>query len=220
MVDRSAVIQLFAPLLPSGVALEATSLDAAVPPLFPEELPAVARAVEKRRREFAFGRACARGALAQLGIPAAAIPRSADGPPIWPPGIIGSITHGAGGAAAAVAPSSAFRGLGIDLESLASARDADVLSTVATPAELARYADSLGPLLLGPLLFSAKESVYKCLFPIGRRFLDFTEVELELAPEIGSFTVRHAAGYDIRDMWGRFAIDASCVATAVVAAVS
>lgn len=215
MAGRSGVTELLAPLLPPGVAFAAMSLDDAEPALFADELPAVARAVDKRRREFAFGRACARRALAQLGIPAAAIPRSADGPPLWPPGIAGSITHAAGAAAAAVAPSSALRSLGIDLESLAAAHDADVLATVATPPELARHA-VLGS-LLGPLLFSAKESVYKCLFPLDRRFLEFADVELELAPDTGSFTVLRAAGCDIRGMHGRFAIDDSLIATAVVA---
>lgn len=214
-------MQLLASLLPPEIALEAMSLDAlpladAESALYPDELPAIARAVEKRRREFAFGRACARAALARLGIPALALPRSAGGPPAWPPGIIGSITHGAGIAAAAVAPATACRSLGIDLESLAAAREADVLATVATPAELSRYADSLGS-LLGPLLFSAKESVYKCLYPLERRFLDFTDVELALAPDTASFTVVRATGCDVRGLGGRYAIDASIVATAVIA---
>jgi 4'-phosphopantetheinyl transferase EntD len=43
--------------------------------LFAEEATLVARATEKRRREFTTGRECARGALAALGIAAAPILR-------------------------------------------------------------------------------------------------------------------------------------------------
>ena len=55
-------------ILPAGVVAE-TGEDEEVAALFPEEEKPVARAVEKRRRRFAGGRACARRALATLGFP-------------------------------------------------------------------------------------------------------------------------------------------------------
>jgi 4'-phosphopantetheinyl transferase EntD len=73
--------------------------------LFPEEEAMVARAVGKRRREFSTARACARDALVELGEPPQAIPTGPKGEPLWPPGVVGSITHCDGYRACAVAHS-------------------------------------------------------------------------------------------------------------------
>jgi 4'-phosphopantetheinyl transferase EntD len=91
--------------------------------------------------------------------------------------------------------------LGIDLESLAhTARVPDLLATVAIASERAHPA---------ALVFSAKESVYKCLY--AGRFLDFHDVELAIEP--GTFTVIRAAGYDASAVRGRWAIEGDHVAT-------
>src|SRR4051812_2128234 len=82
-----------ADLLPAGVASYEVQ-DATVPePLFSEELEVVSRAVAKRKREFALGRMCAHRALSALGVPACGLPMAADRSPVWPSGIVGSITH-------------------------------------------------------------------------------------------------------------------------------
>ena len=60
--------------------------------LFPDEQAAVSRAVEKRRAEFAAGRSLARIALTEIGHAPCAIAQ-ADRAPVWPLGIVGSITH-------------------------------------------------------------------------------------------------------------------------------
>ena len=54
--------------------------------LFPEEEAVIARAVGKRRREFTTTRACARTALARLGLPPACLriqSRSGGAKPSW-----------------------------------------------------------------------------------------------------------------------------------------
>src|SRR5260370_20887260 len=71
--------------------------------LLPEEEHLVAKAVAKRRREGTNARTCARRALARLGIAETAIRRGAKGEPLWPAGVVGSITHTTGYFAAAVA---------------------------------------------------------------------------------------------------------------------
>jgi 4'-phosphopantetheinyl transferase EntD len=125
---------------------------------------------------------------------------------MWPPGVIGSITHTDEHAAAVVMTANAARSIGIDLESLAhAARTPDLLSMVATAAERASHVD---PRHLAALLFSAKESVYKCVYPLTGQFLDFHDVELAIDDNAG-FTAR-AKGYDVR---GRFAVDSEHVAT-------
>jgi len=200
VADRDPVAALFAALAPPGTAVAALAI-AGEPPavLAGEELP---RAVAKRRAERAFGRACARTALAELGIAPAAIASSAGGAPMWPAGIAGSITHTDDYAAAAVVRD--VVALGIDLESLAhTARVPDLLATVALASERAHPA---------ALVFSAKESVYKCLY--AGQFLDFHDVELAIGP--GTFTVVRAAGHDASAVRGRWAIAGDHVATVAV----
>ena len=61
--------------------------------LYPEEAMAIERAVDKRRAEFTRGRACAREALSELGVPPQPIPVGTHRQPVWPLGVVGSITH-------------------------------------------------------------------------------------------------------------------------------
>ena len=56
-------------LFPEDVIVVSATGTARPPPLLPAEEPFVRHAVEKRRREFASGRACAREALARMGLP-------------------------------------------------------------------------------------------------------------------------------------------------------
>jgi 4'-phosphopantetheinyl transferase EntD len=200
---------LLAAIAPAAAAWAACPIGGPAPPLRPSEQVAVAGAVPKRQREVAFGRACARRALAALGVPAADLPAGPDRAPIWPAGLTGSITH-TDDVAAAIA-SRDLRGVGLDLESVAhAARTPDLLAAVTTGPERRR----LGGLALpvAALVFSAKESVYKCLYPLGRRALEFGEVELELGE--GTFTVLRAAGYaEAPLIRGRYAIAEGLVAT-------
>ena len=103
-------------LFPDGVvtveSTDAFSEDA----LRPEERAGLGRAVEKRRREFAAGRACARRALARLEIADAVLPIGPDRLPAWPAGIVGSITHCAGYCGVAVARRGSILCLGLDAE--------------------------------------------------------------------------------------------------------
>src|SRR4051794_10899097 len=90
--------RILAPHL-SGAEMEDSGQSVFMPVL---EDVLVEKAAPKRRREFALGRACARAALKGLGHGDAVIGKSANGAPIWPDGIIGSITHTASYAAALV----------------------------------------------------------------------------------------------------------------------
>ena len=205
MAGGSPVAQLFAPLLPDDVRFATRAIEGDAPPLFPEEEIAVAKALDRRRRPFAFGRACAREVLGRE----VAIPAGPDRQPIWPPGFIGSITHTDEHAAAVVGP----QPIGIDLESLAhAARAPDLLLAVTTPTERAVFGRSMKPERLAAIVFSAKESVYKCLFPLLGVFLDFQDVELSFA---GATFVACANGSDVV-VRGRLALDDTHVATVAV----
>lgn len=170
---------LFAGLLPADVALawECPLGDEAE--LFPEEIAEMTPMVPLRRREFAAGRRCARRALARLGMPPVAVPRSAQRAPRWPSGVVGSITHGADVAAAAVAPAAIAGGVGLDVERIDRFDDA-IGRRICTDAERS----ALAPLSASERrerlarTFSAKECVHKVWAPRTGITLPFAAVEV------------------------------------------
>ncbi|HET9379340.1 MAG TPA: 4'-phosphopantetheinyl transferase superfamily protein [Streptomyces sp.] len=179
-------------LPPAVVVVEAFAgadggADTAEASLFPEEAALVARAVAKRRREFAGVRACARSAMEKLGVPPQPVLPGERGAPTWPAGVVGSMTHCAGFCGAALARAGEVASLGIDAEPAGPLPDG-VLSAVALPAEaerLRRLAAERPDVHWDRLLFSAKESVYKAWFPLTRKWLDFSEADIEIVPEAG-----------------------------------
>jgi 4'-phosphopantetheinyl transferase EntD len=212
-------------LVPPGVATAEAYGDPPGARLLPAEEPVVARAVDKRRREFTTGRHLARQALAALGVAPVPLLPGPRGAPGWPDGTTGSITHCAGYRAAAAAPATAVASVGIDAEP-DEPLPAGVLDAIALPAERTMV-DRL--LAAGPavcwdrLLFSAKESVYKAWFPLTHRWLDFAEAELELDPD-GTYTARLlvpgpvVGGRTVGRFAGRWRCGAGLVATATVVA--
>ena len=179
-------------ILPATVASTEMFEDPPDVRLFPEEEAVLARAVGKRRREFATARACARDALARLGLPPAPILPGEQGAPQWPQGIAGSITHCSGYRAAAVASARNILTIGVDAESDGALPDG-VLDVVSLPAERARLRDlaSAAPgTSWDRLLFSAKEATYKAWFPLTRRWLGFEDADITISPADGIFQVR------------------------------
>jgi 4'-phosphopantetheinyl transferase EntD len=160
--------------------------------LLPEESACAAAMSPRRRRDFTHGRSCARLALAGLGYRDCAVPVGADRAPVWPDGVVGSISHCDGTAAAAVAHDAETTGIGLDIESSEGLED-NLLPMICRREERARLeATDAGP-LLAKLIFSAKESVFKCVWPAVRRFVDFQEVEVRLDLDGNTFSaVPHA----------------------------
>lgn len=129
------------------------------------------------RRASGAARIVARQLLAQLGRPGTAVPKGASGEPIWPAGIAGSLAHDDRVAVAAVGMQRDVGSVGIDIEP-AVFLPPDMLALIATPQELRKIADDpLG----GKLLFAAKEAVYKAVYPLDRVFLEFRDIEVDLA---------------------------------------
>ncbi|MEV7288983.1 4'-phosphopantetheinyl transferase superfamily protein [Streptomyces sp. NPDC093252] len=173
-------------LLPASVAAVETfgHDDTAEAALYPEEAALVERAVTKRRREFATVRVCARAAMERLGVPPHPVLTGERGAPNWPGGLVGSMTHCEGYAAAALARAGDLASLGVDAEPHGPLPDG-VLEAVALPAERARLARLTAhrpDLHWDRLLFSAKESVYKAWFPLTGAWLDFSEADIDLTP--------------------------------------
>ena len=157
--------------------------------LYPAEREKILCAVQSRQAEYATVRGCAREAMGQLGIPATALVPGEAGAPVWPTGVVGSMTHCEGFRAAAVALDRDLVTLGIDAEPEGEL-PAGVLSNIASDSErnrLRRLAGVTGS--ADRILFSAKESIYKAWYPLTHRFLNFHEADVTIHPG-GTFEVK------------------------------
>lgn len=130
--------------------------------------------------EFLAGRWCAEEALQCLGAGSTHVAMAPNRAPIWPAGVVGSITHSGDFAAAAVAWAKDIAGLGIDSEQIidpAAARDiADICMVDESTLVKATDDRSFGEFCT--FVFSAKEAVFKCLFPLTQKFLEFSDVRI------------------------------------------
>jgi 4'-phosphopantetheinyl transferase EntD len=153
-----------------------------------EFLP-VSRAIVSVRRASGAARIVAKALLAKLGAPPGVeLPRSASRAPQWPPGFVGSLAHDHEFAVAAVAPTHALRGVGIDIEPALPLPE-DLIETIATPCERRQIN---GDLVLARLLFCIKEAVYKATHPIDGVFLKHHDVEVSLGSSIALTSSRRS----------------------------
>lgn len=221
-------------LLPAYVSCAATR-EESVPDgtLFPEEEALIARSVPKRRNDFATARACARRAMGRLGLEPVAVLHGKRGMPLWPDGIVGSLTHCDGYRAAALAREADVLSLGVDAEPHAPLPEG-VGELVVRPSERERFAGppagkagAAGAIHWDRLLFSAKESVFKTWYPLTLTELDFDEADLTFHREgdragggaaFGTFTARllrtDPAVPPVLD--GKWRVEDGIVATAVL----
>ncbi|MDT8329026.1 MAG: 4'-phosphopantetheinyl transferase superfamily protein, partial [Roseovarius sp.] len=183
---RAVLISALRAVLPPGVALGRADPTAPETGLWPGESAAMRRAIPARRREFAAGRRAARAAMQALDVPAAAVLPGPDRAPIWPDGIIGSISHDGGACVAIAARQGKITCLGLDLEP-AEALPHDMIETLCTKAERDAIAAHD---LLGRAVFCAKEAVYKAQYPLSRQMLEFHDLETNIDLAEGHFEAR------------------------------
>jgi len=169
--------------------------------------PTIVRSLRLRRRSYLAGRASALLAMRRHGLAEARSPAIADhGGPLWPSGIVGSISHSATHAAAVVASAEVYRGIGIDLED----RMTDAIADSVAPLVASEVLD--GSLRIeGPpadiasvvtAVFSAKESLFKCLRPLIDDFFDFSDASmlaLDFASRRGRLRLRRTLAPSIRE---------------------
>ncbi|TFW09268.1 4'-phosphopantetheinyl transferase superfamily protein [Oxalobacteraceae bacterium OM1] len=141
--------------------------------------PSLSGAVRKRRAEFLAGRLCAAQALRRCGAPEW-VPIGADRSPVWPAGVIGSITHCDDTAMAVALKKENVRGVGIDLERRAACHDAALnVRHFATEAErgvLERAGIASEDHAV--IAFSMKESFFKAAYPYVGRYFGFSAVSI------------------------------------------
>jgi len=176
-------------LLPAEVASVELYGDDPSAFLLAEEAAQFGSAVESRMKEFTSARSCARRALSKLGLAQTPILRGANREPLWPPGVVGSITHCKGFRAASVAKKSDLLAIGIDAE-VHEALPPEVFRYACTDQELCWLAGAPEGTHWDKVLFSAKESVYKAWFPLTQRWLGFEDVAVTLHPVERKFLAR------------------------------
>lgn len=192
--------------------------------LFPEERAVIAGAAAARRTEYTTTRRCAHRAMARLGLPPAPVPSGPRGEPLWPTGVVGSLTHCRGYRGAALARADRVTAIGIDAEPNGPLRG-DVLRVISLPAERAwirRLSESAPGVAWDRLLFSAKESVFKAWYPLTRRELRFGEALVTVEPETGAFHARllvpgpRVHGRELTGFSGRWLAEDGLLLTAIV----
>jgi 4'-phosphopantetheinyl transferase EntD len=144
---------------------------------------AVQEAVERRRNEFATGRACIRQALDSLGCEYRSVPAESNRAPCWPRGVIGSVSHSRTLAVAVVARRETALAVGIDVETVAPL-EPNLWPLITRPDEAMPLGERA---TLEGLRFSCKEAAFKCWFQAGGdRIIEFLDVWLGLGS--GVFT--------------------------------
>jgi 4'-phosphopantetheinyl transferase EntD len=181
-------IEPFHPL-PSGVMSAVVDLHQLANSVREQELqdlyPYLPKAAYSRRLEHHAGRICAAQAISKL-FPSRVtgddrLPVGRAGEPIWPIGIVGSITHTHDFASAVAASAGAFAGIGIDSERCVDeAVCADIAAVCLSSAEREHFLQgSLSARCwAATAIFSTKEAFYKAAYPHVRRFIEFEELEI------------------------------------------
>lgn len=181
------------------------------------------KSVAKRQAEFLAGRYAATQALIKLGRIDCEIPIGKNKSPVWPKGIIASITHTSSKAICAAATTEDIQYVGIDLENFLTPRTADNIKSIVLVEQEYDLMRSMGldfEVAL-TLVFSAKESIFKALHPYVKRYFDFSSVRLSgfyPAKDCIEFTLtkylapEYVAGTKVS---GHFIIDERAVLTCI-----
>ena len=136
-----------------------------------------------REEEYSLGRYCAKQAMNAIGMDCYEIQSSPHGFPIWPKGIVGSISHSKGTCISAVAKSNDFKAIGIDIEQFNRIKERS-LERLIHAKEKAEIGSDLNK---ATLLFSIKEAFYKAQFPIYKTSLNFKDLAFSF-----DFSSKHA----------------------------
>jgi enterobactin synthetase component D len=156
---------------------------------FPETIKS---SVLKRQAEYLAGRYAARSALNNLGLEVKYIATGKNRHPIWPAGISASITHTDSIAICAASYKYDYEYLGIDLEKrLNSTCVVDIKNSIINLQEehlllksKLNFEDAF------TLTFSAKESLFKALYPRVGGYFDFSAAQItDICGSTNRFTI-------------------------------
>jgi enterobactin synthetase component D len=146
---------------------------------------AMIKAVPKRQGEFLAGRVLVQTALRLLGHQKFSVAIGKHRAPIWPPGLSGSISHSEGRCVCVIVPDERAS-VGIDIEKIASGRSFEAIFSQTLDSRERDMIASQAEFdvnVLASLVFSAKETLFKALYPIVGEYFDFDAAQLVYVPE-------------------------------------
>lgn len=130
-------------------------------------------------------------------------PSLQDRSPVFPSDVVGSFSHSQDHVSTAMALQSHMRSVGIDIETLG--RFKPKMSEVIQNNRDLKSSDFLSDDQLGTLIFSAKESFFKLLYPLVRKYFYFSDaaiVDISLSSQILSDINGHRIS-----KWGEFKVE-------------
>lgn len=164
-IKQSNYSEIIKKLFPPEVEGIILPIDDYTSELTPDEYKIIENASEKRKREFSTGRKCAKQAMKKLGIEEVPILKGENREPLWPEGVVGSISHCKDLCGAVIGASTDIKAIGLDLENIKKLKN-DISRLICTDYERKWIAQqknhSYETLIL--LIFSLKESIYKCIY--------------------------------------------------------
>lgn len=153
--------------------------------------------VAKRRCGFLAGRLCATRALQRAGV-FSQVGTAHGGNPIWPEGYIGSISHTDTRAVACAVTTEHFSAVGLDTEIIMTSDLAYELAPLLLNQPECRGSDLMPFNHYVTLVFSAKEALYKSLYPNVGVFFGFEAASLiELDESMAKFEIQQ----DLSSRW-------------------
>ena len=155
------------------------------------------RSQGRAARAFVSGRLCVRALQKQLDIDEFRLPPGDFGP-IWPRGLVGSISHSRELVAATILRDA--ESVGIDIEKQGRLK-VGAVRRVATRRERGRYSKIAN--FDWTLLFSAKESIFKAVSPLVSRYIGFQEIEISLDLTNQSFSVSYLGDHIEKELFRR-----------------
>ncbi|MDX1453738.1 MAG: 4'-phosphopantetheinyl transferase superfamily protein [Oleiphilaceae bacterium] len=140
--------------------------------------PGTVRFSAKRLKEFMAGRLCAIRAMAGLNVHTQTLEINTDRSPVWPNEIVGSISHTDSRAIALVGDSRVYRSIGVDLQPAVDPDTRQELRSIIMTEVEFELVKAMLHLHAFELVFSAKETLFKALYPLTKCFFEFHDAQV------------------------------------------
>ena len=143
----------------------------------------IARATGKRKADYLAGRGIAMAAMTALGVPTAPVTTAPSRAPVWPGSLSGSISHARGRCACLLSQDTRYS-FGVDTEAIAKGTSLTaILSETLTAKDRVTITQGMHtPATNATLAFSAKEALFKALYPRVGHYFGFDVAELAAPP--------------------------------------
>lgn len=152
----------------------------------------IKNSVRKRQAEFLSGRFAASRALGLLGLKGFNIGIGEHRNPVWPENVIASISHCDARAICMASLKDQKKMIGVDIENWLTGQSARQISYLVAGRQEKSYFETLSLPFeqCVTIAFSAKESLYKAIFPSVNRYLDFDVARVEnICQEAGTVSL-------------------------------